>query len=142
MPTSTDNLQNAIRFAQALDDGDDGTITTAMLCVDCVYTVHDEIHLGADEIIATYVETDKNAKSKLDRVEYQSDVEPTDDGRFAINYLDRLTQSGQTHDHRCQQILTFNDAGLICEILHVDLPGESESLKSFLNSVGVNLNED
>ncbi len=142
MPTSTDHLQTAIRFAQALDESDDGTITASMLSVDCVYTVRDEIHLGPDAIIATYVENDKNAQSKFDRVEYQSDVEPLSNIKFAVNYLDRLTHNGQTHDHRCQQILKFNKAGLICEIRHVDLPGETESLKSFLDSVGVNLSED
>lgn len=142
MSTTTDHLQTAIRFAQALDESDDGTIIADMLSVDCVYTVRDKIHLGPDAIIATYVENDKNAQSKFDRVEYQSDVEPLSDTRFAINYLDRLTHSGQTHDHRCQQILSFNKAGLICQIKHVDLPSETESLKSFLDSVGVNLNED
>ena len=136
---TTDHLDAAIRFAKALDGGDDGTIAGPMLTEDCIYTTRDKVITGRDAIMATYVDSDRSAKEKFDRVEYDSEVSPSGDGRYVIRYLDRLTHSGQVHEHRCEQVLTFDDEGLICRIEHVDLPGESEALSSYLDRVGVTL---
>ena len=136
---TTLHLDTAIRFANALDAGDDGTIAGPMLAEDCIYTIRDKIYTGRDAIVVTYVDSDRNAQEKFDRVEYESEVRPSDDGRYVIQYLDRLTHNGQVHEHRCEQVLSFDEAGLICRIEHIDLPGESEALQSFLDRVGVTL---
>ncbi len=138
---TTLHLDTAIRFAQARDAGDDGTIAGPMLAEDCIYTIRDHVYTGRDAIMATYVNSDRNAQKKFDRVEYESEVRPSDDGRYVIQYLDRLTHNGQVHEHRCQQILSFDETGVICRIEHVDLPGESEALESFLDRVGLTLDE-
>ncbi len=139
MTATTLHLDTAIRFAQALDAGDDGTIAGPMMAEDCIYTIRDEVYTGRDAILATYVKSDINARKKFDRVEYESEVKPSDDGRYMIKYLDTLTHNNQVHEHRCEQVLSFDDEGLICRIEHVDLPGENEALQSFLDRVGVTL---
>ncbi|MEE9129077.1 MAG: hypothetical protein V3T84_03595 [Phycisphaerales bacterium] len=139
MSATTLHLDTAIRFVKALDASDDGTIAGRMLAEDCIYTIRDRVYTGRDAIMATYVGSDRTARKKFDRVEYESQVSPSDDGRYVIQYLDRLTHNGQVHEHRCQQILSFDETGVICRIEHVDLPGESEALESFLDRVGLTL---
>ncbi len=136
---TTLHLDTAIRFANALDAGDDGTIAGPMLAEDCIYKIRDEVYTGRGAILATYVKSDINARKKFDRIEYDSEIEPHDDGRYLIKYLDRLTHNDQVHEHRCEQVLSFDETGLICRIEHIDLPGESEALQSFLDRVGVTL---
>ena len=115
------------------------TIAGPMLAEDCIYTIRGHVYTGRDAIMATYVNSDRNAQKKFDRVEYESEVNPSDDGRYVIQYLDRLTHNDQVHEHRCKQILSFDETGVICRIEHVDLPGESEALESYLDRVGLTL---
>ena len=54
-----------------------------------------------------------------------------------ITFLDHLAHHGHTLTHRCEQHLEFDEAGRICRILHVDLPGEREALAAFFKTLGI-----
>ena len=130
------SLSIARRFAVALDN-DDFDNATELLAVDCTYHIRDEIHRGAGEIIASYRQATEWAHETFDDIEYESEVEPLDGHRFVILFLDRLCHCGQSLDHRCRQILTIDDRAKIIDILHEDLPGESERVEVFFESVGI-----
>ena len=126
----------ATRFAQALDV-DDFENAAAILADSCVYTIGQEVLRGA-RIIASYRDNSKKGRRVIDDINFESEVESTADPMcFILNYQDHLTHAGERFTHRCRQHVRFDNAGMIVEITHEDLPGEPEKLAAFKNRHGI-----
>ena len=77
------------------------------------------------------------AARHLDEVTYESEVRARDDGEIRVRFTDHVRHAGIAHTYRCEQLLSFDDAGLIRAIRHVDLPGEASALQAFYARVGL-----
>jgi len=128
-------LETAQSLANALDQSDYER-ASALFHPGCVYDLGEKRITGRDEIVASYRAADDWGRATLDTVIFESTTTSLDDGRFAVDYLDRLCHQGQQHEHRCRQILTLDNAQIV-HIEHVDLPGEPEALRAFFERVGV-----
>ena len=129
------SLDTARRFARALD-AEDYDRVAACLSPTCGYSIRDRIVRGGPAIIAIYKEAGTWAASILESVRYENDVRSAPTGAV-ITFLDHLAHRGNTLTHRCEQHLEFDEAGRICRILHVDLPGERDALAAFFKSLGI-----
>ena len=128
-------LEIATTLAHALDHRDYDRAAT-ILHRDCTYDISGERITGRDAIIASYRASDDWGCANVDAVDFESTTSPMGDGRFAVDYLDRLSHLGQQHEHRCRQMLTV-EHGKVIHVEHVDLPGEPEALKAYFERVGV-----
>jgi hypothetical protein len=129
------SLGTARRFARALDAADYDCAANCLSSI-CEYSIRDRILRGGPAIVASYREAGTWAASMLESVRYENDVRSTLTGAV-ITFLDHLEHHGHTHTHRCEQRLEFDEAGRICRILHVDLPGEREALAAFFKNLGM-----
>jgi hypothetical protein len=130
----------ALTVARALAtalDASDYNAARNLMDTECAYDPGTRTITGREAIIASYREADDWGRTTLDQVVFKSTVCMLADRRAAIDYLDRLRHRGHAHDHRCRQIVTVNDDGLVAHIEHVDLPGEPEALQTFFEQVGV-----
>ncbi len=126
----------AKRFAQALDRCDFAE-AGRYLSSDCSYqTGHEEL-IGPQAILASYSESADWGSKTLDQVIYESEIEVGKDGSLSVLYLDKIIHGGLTHEYRCRQRLSIDDAGLIVGIVHEELPSEREKLNEFLARCGV-----
>ncbi len=108
-----------------------------ILSPECRYKFRDDIFLGKDAILKTYIDNYNSALKKLDEIQFSSEIIPLGNGVFKLKYLDRIRKGEITHDHRCEQIISFK-SGEIVEIEHIDLSGEDESLQAFFRKIGSN----
>jgi hypothetical protein len=135
-PDPPEHKPIAERFARALDH-DDFETARSLLGNDCSYIIRDEQHAGPEAIIASYRAASAWAIANLDRIEYDSSVEALDDRRCAITFVDRITHRGESLEHRCRQVVTIDDDGLIHSIVRIDLPGERDAVEAFFTRVGL-----
>jgi hypothetical protein len=128
-------LDTARRFARALDAGDYASVATCLSST-CEYSIRDKIVRGGPAIVASYREAGTWAAGMLESVSYENEVRSGPTGAV-ITFLDHLAHHGHSLTHRCEQHLEFDEAGRICRILHVDLPGERETLAAFFKTLGI-----
>ena len=128
-------LDTARRFARALD-AEDYDRVAACLSPTCEYSIRSRIVRGGPAIVASYKEAGTWAASILESVRYENEVRSAPTGAV-ITFLDHFAHRGNTLTHRCEQNLEFDEAGRICRILHVDLPGEREALAAFFKSLRI-----
>ena len=102
---------------------------------DCVYSIHDQTHVGPDAILDSYQANGDEAASKFDAIAYGSAVRADTDRWAVITFTDRITHAGRSHTHTCEQRVRVNAAGLIDRIEHRDLPDEREQLDAFKRSL-------
>ena len=132
----TDSPQTiAKHFAQALDRCDFAK-AGRYISSDCHYQTGYEELIGPQVILASYSESAEWGSKTLDQVIYESEVQGEGEN-LSVLYIDRITHGGQTHEYRCRQHLSINDAGLIVRIVHEELPGEREKLNEFLARCGI-----
>ena len=125
------SLSAAAQLATALDTSNFDE-AERLLAPDCIYTIQNKRYDGAATIVDAYRSSDTWAQTHIDCIEYDSSLQLLDDGRVEITYLDRLA-----HEHRCIQVLTFNEDDRVVHIEHIDIEGEPEALKAFFDSVGL-----
>lgn len=128
--------QLAARFARCLDAEDYGG-AAACLADGCRYDAGDATHTGPAAIVAAYRAHGDWAARHLDEVTYESEVHARDDGEIRVRFTDHVRHAGVAHTYRCEQVLSFDDAGLIRAIRHVDLPGEASALQAFYVRAGL-----
>lgn len=102
----------------------------------CVYHYRGQIIQGRDQIIKIYVANYQAGSGKLDEIQFFSEVKPAQNGFFVLAYLDPIRKGKNWHEHRCEQRVRI-EGNQISEIRHVDLPGESEALRSFFERNGI-----
>lgn len=127
-------MQVVESFAKALDRED---YETAFRALDprCEYSCRGKDYQGAEQIIASY-QGNGDAAQKFDLIEYESSVEPLDDGRFLIHFSDFLRHDGDELHYSCEQLAKVNVHGLICELIHREIPGQLEALTAFKQKHG------
>jgi hypothetical protein len=108
----------------------------ALLAENCSYKIRETRIDGRDAIIDSYVANYKKGLGKLDEIQFLSNVVQLGGNRFQLEYLDRIRKGDVWHEHRCNQIITF-EGDAIADIQHVDLPGEVEALHEFYLKVGL-----
>ncbi|MHC5112740.1 MAG: nuclear transport factor 2 family protein [Planctomycetota bacterium] len=126
----------ADRFAKALDV-DDFDTARGLLAVDCTYDAPRSRISGADAIIASYEVNAAWARSSFDELKFESRVAELSPGVIRITYTDITEHGGQRHVYQCCQDVHMGDDGLIGHIVHVEIPGQKESLDEFTARVGV-----
>jgi hypothetical protein len=131
-----DPMKVAERFAQALDR-EDYAAAASCLASACEYSIRGRVHRGVEAILAAYREAGSWAASELDGVRFESSVRLVRGGGAVVTFVDHLERAGEQVTHRCEQRLAFDEAGKICRIEHVDLPGEREALAAFFARVGI-----
>ena len=104
-----------------------------ILAENCQYSIRDKTLKGRSEIIKSYKDAHKAGESKLDEIVFSSKVEPLYDNSFKLHYLDRLRKSNKWHEHRCEQVIKFEN-NKITDIVHIDLAGEAEALQEFFKA--------
>ena len=131
------NEQIAIKFGSTLDN-DQFELTKKLLSDDCNYFIGEAVLTGPDEICNSYEQNMVEGREKLDTLEWgESSIESIDDKKFIVHFTDYLTHKNKRHIHRCEQILNFNNDGLICKITHIENPEEKEKLAEFYKAVGL-----
>ncbi len=123
-------LEAARRLAAALD-AEDYDATRRLLAPDCVYHTGTEGLSGADAIVASYRAHGEDARTRFERVTYESSVSATGPATAAITYTDHVSHQGRSHAYRCRQHVRVRADGAIDEIRHEDLPGERERFFAF-----------
>jgi len=125
----------AAKFAELMDANKYAEAGN-FLAENCRYHYGQEIIVGKEAILRTYISNYNSAAKKLDEIIFSSDVVEIDDSTFKLSYLDKIRKGSVWHDHRCEQTIRF-ERGKIVEIKHFDLPGEAEALKKFNKKVGL-----
>ncbi len=130
----------SIEIAQAfvkVMDSEDCEPAKFFLAKDCLYKVGEVSYSGPDAIIASYKSRHDFAKANFDSVVYQSSLLQKSNNEFEVTYIDIITLRSKTHTYRCKQFFRFNSENKIIEIIHEDIPGESERIKAFFKEVGL-----
>ena len=126
----------AKRFATLMDNNqyvDAGK----MMADDCQYLFQDKRIDGASAILKTYIDNYTSASKTLDEIQFTSEVEPIESNSlYRLKYLDRIRKGDSWFEHRCEQHIKIEN-GEITTIVHVDLPGEAEKLKSWRDEMGI-----
>jgi ketosteroid isomerase-like protein len=125
----------AERFATALDN-EDYRAVSSLIEDDCEYVTPKGELVGPDAIVASYQEAAAWAKAHIDAVRYTSAVR-SDGDDAVIKFSDHLEHHGARHTYTCEQVLRVNHNGRVTRIVHQELPGERESLNSFLRGIGI-----
>lgn len=137
-PPATRRLTEiAAAFAAALD-ADDWTAAGRRLADACVYEAGDEVLQGRAAILGSYAAASAWARSHLDDVRYESEIEAVEGASATVRFTDYLVKAGGFfHRHRCRQRLFVDTAGAIVRIVHQEIPGEREALEEFLGRCGI-----
>lgn len=96
-----------------------------------------DVTRGREAIVASYRASSEWGREHLDSLTYESEVEPASGADIGVRYTDHLAARGHSHIHRCRQVYTVGDAGLVVRIEHQDLPGEAEVLQAFFDACGI-----
>ena len=132
-----EQIEAARCFARALD-ANDFDAASDLLSESCVYDSPDGRFRGTKAIVESYRTSDASAAKDFDRVAYRSEVSPV--GRFRvvhITFIDYLVKGELTHEHRYEQILSFDEESRITRIVHKELPGQREAFDAFLVRSGM-----
>ena len=86
--------------------------------------------------MASYRSNYENGAKELDEIIFMPEVKPIGALFFRLCYAGRIRKGDVWHEHRCEQIVEFED-GKIVRIEHLDLPGEAESLHAFYQKAGL-----
>lgn len=121
----------------AIMDSEDYEPAKQFLAKDCIYKVGDKIHKGTKAILKTYKEHHDFAKSTFDSVVYKSELSQISDNEFEVTYIDIITYGQKTHTYKCKQFFNLNSENKINEIIHEDIPGEYQRIKSFYEEIGL-----
>ncbi|MBU0507028.1 hypothetical protein KJ708_13650 [bacterium] len=129
----------ANQFAKALDNSD---FDAALTCLDdnCIYYCRGKVYSGNKSIISEYRKNSDWAENAFENISYESSTETISDKQFKIHLTDKVSHKGHYLHHKSEQILLFNDSGLIERIEHIDLPGEREKAAKFFQDCGVTRN--
>jgi len=131
-----DTQGTAEAFVRALDT-EDFDATEAILAPSCVYQFRGAETLGGAKIVASYRAAAEWASESFDRIRYESSLQQETPTRFRVRFIDLTEHGGRSHRHECEQVFTVDADGRIDSIEHIDLPGERERLRAFLDGVGV-----
>jgi len=123
--------QTAINFGHFLDQ-DDFVSFKSILDEKCIYEINDEILKGKDNIAGLYETNMKAGKAKFDKLEWgKSEIKEVESNVFDVHFSDNLLHKGIQHNYRCKQRITINANCLVEKIVHMELPGERESLNAY-----------
>lgn len=125
------------QFAQALD-GEDYQAARMLLSAKCIYNSTSGTRTGPAQVIESYKSNGDWAAAAFDSIRYESHVEPEANDEWMITFTDHIHHKGKHLVHKCGQILTVNQEGLIETIEHRDIRGEKEKLEEFLRDTGIN----
>ena len=129
--------QIAAAFASALD-ADDFSAAGRLVVEHCVYDTGNGLLEGRAAVLRSYAEASAWARSKLDDVRYESEVERVDGAIATVRFTDYLVMAGgRFHRHRCRQELRIGPQGKIVRIVHREIPGEREALQTFFEQCGI-----
>jgi ketosteroid isomerase-like protein len=131
---SRNTVEAVTRFAAALDD-DDFTALAAVLADDCEYVTPKGTIRGRQQVIASYKAASVSAKSRIDKVRYESSVRSERAGRTIVTFIDHLEHGGASHTYSCEQAINLDAEVRVCRIVHQELPGEREALDLFLGTI-------
>ncbi|MFB6374728.1 MAG: hypothetical protein ABEN55_16775, partial [Bradymonadaceae bacterium] len=127
----------ARQFAAALDRDDYETART-FLTEETTYTIHGKLYIGVEQIIDRYRRSSEWATSTFDQVAYESSVEPLEENRVRVTFVDHITHGDETLDHTARQVLTVDpEREVIDGIKHDDHADEDESIEDFFEKTGV-----
>ena len=132
----TQYYDNAKCFAKSLDD-EDYISAVKYFSPNCKYTINDNVYRTPEAIISSYKEAGDSALIKFDKIRYESVLHEREEGAIIVEFIDLIQHKGHLFTHRCEQLLEFNESGLISKITHVDLQGIKEALQSFYKLVGL-----
>jgi hypothetical protein len=124
------------QFAKALDNSD---FDEALKFLDdnCIYYCRGKIYSGNKSIISEYKNNSDWVENTFESINYESSTETISAKQFKIHLTDKISHKGHYLHHKSEQILLFNDSGLIERIEHIDLPGEREKVDKFFQDCGV-----
>jgi hypothetical protein len=129
-------MKVAQKFADRLDRRDYSAIHE-LLADNCVCKFRRELVIGPPGIVALYRKNTEWAFQVFDRVEFESSIAPHAESSARLTFTDRLISGSRTHEFKCQQIVHANISGQIQRIVHCELAGESEALRSFFDHCGI-----
>lgn len=130
-------LSTGEQFAEALNCND-FEAAAAMLDEDCHYEIGDSPMVGRYEIIDSYRRNAQWAAENLDGIEYDNTVQALPNSGVCVTFIDHVSHRGLQHTYKCQQILRFDNDGLISSIRHVEIEAERKALRRFLERCGIN----
>lgn len=132
-----DKKDIAIQFGQSLDN-DDFNLTKNLLSQECKYFVGEEILIGPDAICNSYEQNMIEGRNKLDVLEWgKSRIESINDSEYYVHFTDYLTHKGKSYTHKCKQLLSINDKGLVDAIKHIHNKEEQSKLDNYYRDVGL-----
>lgn len=133
-PESLATIQS---FAAALDRSDFAG-ARVLLATDVTYDDGRDTWSGPEAVVAAYARSAEWVERRFDDARHESTVSIAVDGGFVVGSTDYLLKvPGRWHRHRCEQRLWLDDAGRVVRIVHRELPGEAESLRAYLEAVGI-----
>jgi hypothetical protein len=129
-------LSTVQRFARALDNED---YLAALDCLspDCAYELDGRTLHGAAAVVESYRENGEWAAEHFDEIWYESSVLALDATTAVVTFVDHVVHASRSLTHRCVQHVYLDDHGQIVRIVHIDPPGERESLERFFDEVGI-----
>ncbi len=128
-------MQNIHAFTNALDHNQ-FDLAASFLDSNCCYEINATTIIGRDKIMDSYRSNAEWAFATFDELQFESRVDAEGDN-FLVTYTDISKHQGINHIYRCQQLLQVDAAGLICKIVHREIPGEKERLQDFEKRVGI-----
>ena len=127
----------AEKFGKFLDQ-DDFENFKSILTENCIYEIGDQVLITKDSIAGLYEKNMKEGKAKFDELLWgKSKIKKINENQFDVYFSDFLKHKGIEHNYKCKQRITVSHNNLVEKITHMELPGESESLKKFYNQVGL-----
>ena len=124
-------------FGQTLDR-DDFAEFAQLLADDCIYEIGDQVLRTKESIAGLYEQNMLEGKKKFDELVWgQSRIESLNANEFEVYFSDYLKHRGIEHRYHCKQRIRINDALLVDQIVHFELPGERAALEAFYAKVGL-----
>lgn len=136
---SADNKENiAKKFGEYLDQ-DDFENFKKILSKNCIYHIAEQVLEGRKSVSSLYEKNMKEGKAKFDKLVWgKSETVKINEHQFEVYFSDFLMHKGIEHHYKCKQRISINQNKLVEKILHIELPGEKESLTMFYEKVGLN----
>jgi hypothetical protein len=116
-------LLNAANFDEAAE----------LLAEDCRYHYWEGDYAGRNNVINIYKQNHKHTTDTFDEVQYGSTVELMDGGVCRITFYDKIFLGDKSHEMKSHDDLTIAN-GLITDIHHKEIPGETEAFMAFWRS--------
>jgi hypothetical protein len=125
-------FQLAQKFASLLDQTKYDELLLLM-AEDCEYHYWEGDYVGRENIVNIYRQNHLFGKKMFDEVIYASVVERMEDGVYKIHFTDATRIGERWHENHFDEVIGFKD-NVICDIQHIQLPGEAESFREFWQS--------